>query len=442
MACALITTVAGEAGGEVFEIFPSNADQTCSEEFENIANGLQPGDELILHGGVYTQSCRRAISVQGSEAQPIVIRAADGETPILTRPADNIDLHNNIEIEDAAWLEIRGLTFVGGSIGVRFIRGHHVTFEGNEISETGNNALSMNSGDCDSFTLRRNHIFDTGNSISGPTEGEGMYVGCNNDACRTTNTLIEGNYIHDLKATSGGGNDGIEIKPGSHGNIVRHNVIHDTIDGTQYPCIFAYGGGDGPNLVEGNVVWNCGEGIQVVSDAVVRNNLILSSTIRGITAAPHAQVDGVRNVTITNNTIYGHPSCIYVRWLGAEDVVLANNALYCGSGTAVDGQGTGEPAAFVRNNFVEGGLNGVDLDGFAFVDGGTAEDAFVDPSTMDFWLAQGAVLGGSGLPALSPRRDFNAVRRSPPHDVGAYDTRGLAANPCWQPGPEFKQRCP
>jgi hypothetical protein len=32
-------------------------------------------------------------------------------------------------------------------------------------------------------------------------------------------------------------------------------------------------------------MWNCGEAIQVVSDAVVRNNLILNST-NGITAAP------------------------------------------------------------------------------------------------------------------------------------------------------------
>lgn len=55
------------------------------------------------------------------------------------------------------------------------------------------------------------------------------------------------------------------------------------------PCIFVYGGGAGLNVVEGNAMWNCGEAIQVVSDTVVRNNLILNST-NGITAAPHAQV--------------------------------------------------------------------------------------------------------------------------------------------------------
>jgi hypothetical protein len=63
-------------------------------------------------------------------------------------------------------------------------------------------------------------------------------------------------------------------------------------------------------------MWNCGEAIQVVSDAVVRNNLILNST-NGITAAPHAQVAQMRNVMIVNNTIYGHSTCVFVRWSGA-----------------------------------------------------------------------------------------------------------------------------
>src|SRR5687767_2655855 len=59
----------------VTEIFPSNADSSCDEEFENVANSLQPGDELVLHGGTYTQTCQRAITVNGTVAKPIIIRA-------------------------------------------------------------------------------------------------------------------------------------------------------------------------------------------------------------------------------------------------------------------------------------------------------------------------------------------------------------------------------
>jgi len=431
--------LAGTARGTTFEIFPSDANETCDEEFENLANSLEPGDELILHGGIYTQSCRRAITVNGTADEPILIRAAPGETPILTRPADNIDTQNNIEVEDSSWVTFRGLTFHGGSIGVRFIRGHDVTFVDNEILETGANALSMNSGDCDAFTLRRNHIHHTGQSDSGSTEGEGMYIGCNWDACRTTNTLIEGNYIHDLRATSGGGNDGIEVKPGSHSNIIRHNVIHDTNIGTAYPCIFVYGGGGGINLVESNVMWNCGEAIQVVSDAVVRNNLILNSSIHGITAAPHEQVSEIRNVTIANNTIFGHPTCLYVRWAGATDVTLANNAAYCPGSTAVDGSGfTG---GSVQSNYVEGALSGVSIDNVGFFDGGTAEAAFIDPGRDDFWPAPSSVLRGATSSDATPPRDFNLRRRAGESDVGAYEADGTPTNPCWMVAPEFKQPC-
>lgn len=97
---------------------------------------------------------------------------------------------------------------------------------------------------------------------------------------------------------------GHEGQSGSFGNIIRNNVIHDTNIGTRFPCIFVYGGGSALNIVEGNAMWNCGEAIQVVADAVVRNNLILNSDV-GITAAPHEQVAQMRNVTIANNTIYG-----------------------------------------------------------------------------------------------------------------------------------------
>ena len=91
------------AAGQTYEIYPSDANASCNEEFENRANTLQPGDTLILHGGTYTQTCRRAITVNGTAADPIIIRAADGEVPILTRPAGSRNSYsqNNIETVNA-----------------------------------------------------------------------------------------------------------------------------------------------------------------------------------------------------------------------------------------------------------------------------------------------------------------------------------------------------
>jgi parallel beta-helix repeat protein len=416
---------------------------TTSEEFETVANTLQPGDTLVLRGGIYAQSARRAVTCVGTAAAPIVIRSAPGESALLTRPADTMDSQNNIELVGCSYLVLRDLRFQGGSCGMRIIGGNHVTIEGCEIFETGNNAIAMNSGSgtYEGFVLRGNHIHHTGLSVSGTTEGEGMYLGCNDNACRVANSLVEGNYIHHLRATSDGGNDGIEVKVGSYGNTIRNNVIHETNIGRQYPGIFVYGGGPTVNIVEGNAIWNTGEAIQVVSDAIVRNNLCFNSSSTGITAAPHGQVPTMKNVTIVNNTIHGNPEGIYVRWSGASNMVLANNAIYS-SATAVNAGGLTGAAVTVKANYVGGAMSGAALDNNAFFAGGTASSAFVNPAGFDFWPRSGSPLRGMAQAAYAPARDFNDTGRVSPYDVGAYELEGQTTNPGWKVGPGFKSGAP
>lgn len=360
---------------------------------------------------------------------------------MLTRPGNtNFDYpQNNIDIENSSYLIIRGIKFQGGDGGVRFNgTNHHITFEDNEIYETGNNAIALNSGNSDSMTIRRNHIHHTGLYNLGSTEGEGMYIGCNNNSCRVTNSLIEGNYIHHLRGTSDGGNDGIEVKVGSYGNTIRNNVIHDTNIGRQYPCIFVYGGGSAVNIVEGNVMWNCGEAIQVVADSVVRNNLILNSDI-GITSAPHSQVSQMRNVSIVNNTMYGHNECLYIRWSGASNMTLANNAIYCPGETALNGSGFTGSSISINSNYVEGSISGASIDNTKFFSGGSVSAAFVNPSTLDFWPTSSSILCNKANAAYVPSNDFNETLRTNPYDVGAYETKGLSSNPGWKIVPGFKQ---
>ncbi|MCU0918399.1 MAG: right-handed parallel beta-helix repeat-containing protein [Planctomycetes bacterium] len=400
--------------GKVLEIHPAVAQD--DEEFERVANALQPGDELVLHGGVYSQTGRRALTLTGTADRPILIRAAVDATPTLTRPAEG--RYNNIEFVDCCHLVIRGLRFQGGSSGVRFIRGHHITFEACEICETRNNALTMNSGNCDAFLIRNNHIHHTGLRENGPTEGEGMYIGCHDGSCITTNTLIEGNHVHHLRGTSVGGSDGIEIKYGSYNNTVRNNVIHDTNLARPYPGVFVYGGGQGVNIVEGNRIWNAGEGIQVVADAVIRNNVIFDCTIAGITAAPHAAVPQMRNVRIVNNTIVNHRVGVRLRWSEATEMVFGNNAVYCPGATALDAAGVERHQ--LSANHVSGRLVGVSLDASRLVEGGDLSEAFVAPAGHDYRPRPGSLLIGRADPSLAPPLDFTGAVRHPPFDVGAY----------------------
>ena len=436
-----LLTSSGNAANRVIEIYPSNADGTCNEEFENVVNTLLPGDLLVLHGGIYSQTCRRLITGRNGTADaPIIVEAAPGERPVLTRPDNAAHSYpeNNIEIENSSYLIIRGLGFRGGDLGVRFMGAiNHITFEDNEVYETGANALALNSGNSDSMVLRRNHIHHTGLDTSSSTTGEGMYLGCNDNTCRITNSLIEGNYIHHLRSTNSGGNDGIEVKVGSYGNVIRDNVIHDTTIGTRYPCIFVYGGGPGLNIVEGNAVWSCGEGIYAVADATVRNNIIFSSDV-GISSYPHVQVSQMRNLNIVNNTIYGNGECLYARWNSVTNAVLANNAIYCPGTTAVDASGFSNVQVVIRNNYIEGNLAGASIDNQTFFAGGTAATSFIDPETANLWPQATSVLLGKGALAYSPAIDFNNTSRMDPIDVGAYETNGLPTNPGWRIQQGFK----
>ncbi|NQV35900.1 MAG: right-handed parallel beta-helix repeat-containing protein [Phycisphaeraceae bacterium] len=420
--------------GVTYEIHPAITDS--QEAFETIANSLKPGDELVLYGGTYSQTARRAVTARGTVDNPIIIRAAQGQEPVLTHPENVADRYNNIEFVDCEYLTIQGIRFKGGSSGVRFIRGHHITFEACEISHTRNNALTMNSGNCDNFIIRRNHIHHTGLSTRGSTEGEGMYIGGHDGSYVTTHSLIEGNIIHHTRSTSVGGNDGIEIKFGSYGNIVRDNVIHDTNIGSQYPGIFVYGGGKGINIVEGNVIWRAGEGIQVVSDAVIRNNIIFNCSATGITAAPHAAVPHVRNVKIVHNTIVNHPKGVVLRWEKATQMIFANNAVYCAGSTAIHAAGMGNNT--FSANYVAGRLIGATLDGSAFCQGGTLDKAFALSAEHDYWPRPGSVLIDHADETFAVALDFNHGPRKTPFDVGAYESQLNTPNPSWQIKDGFK----
>lgn len=397
-----LLSAATTAGAAVKEIFPGDS-------FKGAFESLVPGDTLIVHEGTYSESGTRIrISAQGTESQPIIVTGADGEArPLITRPPDSTP-QNTINIEGASYVTIRRLEITGNGDGINLSGGpHHITIEDNEIHDidVGINFRSS----MDSIVVRRNHIYNTDGTA------EGMYVGCNNAACAVSNSIIEQNWIHDTRGSQG---DGIEIKYGSWGNIVRDNVVHDA----NYPCILAYGVTDAnvdrPNVIEGNVVWNCGQSIDVISDAVVRNNIVFGT----LETQSHSQVPVQRNVTIVNNTVIGG---MPLRGWGASSqassLTVANNALYGGSIS-------NKPAAAILSSNLQysSGTPGI----------------FVDVNNRDLWPALGSPLLGAADAAFVPAVDFNGTNRQAPFDVGAYETDGLANNPGWLIQAGFKDSAP
>ena len=289
---------------------------------------LQPGDEIILKPGVYSNSKRLEISQRGTAEKPIMIRAARDAKVTIKRPDAK---QNTINLAGCQHLIIRDLEITGGSAAIRIgKKGTHlakfITLENLHIHHIGGVAVTANySGESyEALTFRHNHIHHTGG------HGEAFYLGSNSNPDGSTNgyifnSVIENNYIHDLKGGTVSQGDGIELKDGSYGNIVRDNVIHDT----NYPGIIVYDtDGKAPNIIERNVIWNTGDhGIQAAADAIIRNNIIFGTGGEGIYCRNH-QSAVVGNLTIVHNTILSKRSIRIIppKKLSGE-MVIANNAL-------------------------------------------------------------------------------------------------------------------
>lgn len=420
IACLLAATATARA--EVVNATPA-------DDVEALIAGLSPGDELVLADGTYTlDSSRFGVDIAGTEAMPIVIRAADGARPHFHRPNED----QNIWDIRAEHVVLRGIEWSGGSAGLRFEHARFVTIEECELHDTGDVALRMNdTGQLyEGMRILRNEIHHTN------ATGEGMYLGCNSNGCQFANSLIEGNYIHHTNQPSVEQGDGIELKEGSFGNVIRDNVIHDT----NYPCILTYStvGNGAPNVIERNVMWNCGDNaIQSAADATIRNNIILSAGSSGIAMQPH-QAGTPSNLVVVHNTIFNDGNAISVSGITGS-VVIANNALYSGSGAAITASGDTSMLTSAGNVGVGSGT-GVAAGDIA-ADFVMASYAGAPP--MNVFPAAGGALVGAGDAAHVADDDFDGTPRMGVADVGAYAF--ASGGPAWpiaegfkttEPGPE------
>ena len=394
-----------------------------ADDLELAVAALSPGEELVLRGGTYFFDENVTLTANGTAAQPIVVRAKSGEQPVIEQATAN---HNVVEINGSSHVVFRGIEFTGGSHGIRLINSDFVTIEECEIHETGDVAISANSGGTyEGLRILRNHIHHTNGT------GEGMYLGCNNDGCRIANSLIEGNYIHHTNRASVEQGDGIEIKEGSYGNIVRDNVIHDT----NYPGILLYSAvsNGAPNIVEGNVIWNVADNtMQIAADAIVRNNIIL-----GNVAFQSHQSGSPSNLEFVHNTVISNGNAIDVRNVSGS-VEIANNAIYA-QGHAINLISGDLGQVRLTGNIGAGGLSGANS---GFVEGnGIANDLvnghFNGAPTIDVFPAPGSALIDAGDPAYVPSIDFNGTPRAGNADVGAY-VFDNAGNPGWALTAGFK----
>jgi hypothetical protein len=311
-----------------------------------------------------------------------------------------------------SYFTLRGFEIRGGSHGVRLAATDHATLEDLVLHELGDVGISCNrpGQNCSFLTIRRNEIYATG--MAGT--GEGMYLGCNDAACIFRDSLVDHNYVHDLGGDQG---DGIEVKTGASNVVVRDNVIVRS----KFPGITMYGftGNAPPNIVERNLVWiTADNGIQIVGQVRVRNNIVLGAAANGIhskASQGHVPTD----LDIVNNTVVdAGAACLKANdWAGATGQRIANNALYCEAGAAIDLNG-GAPNAMLAANVGRGTSNAA----MGYAAGRSVTEDLTAPGSGDVYPRAGSPLENMGNGSLAPSTDFDGCsRRGAISEVGAYE---------------------
>src|SRR5689334_13009165 len=89
----LATCLAGNALAGTTELGPNDG-------VEAALNAAKPGDEIVLQGGTYTLTDAWHLTMKGSSAAPIVVRAKDGEKPHLNRPATDQNIIDFDDVDD------------------------------------------------------------------------------------------------------------------------------------------------------------------------------------------------------------------------------------------------------------------------------------------------------------------------------------------------------
>ena len=161
------------------------AELSPGDDVAGVTSNLSPGDIFTFNDGLYELDTGLNWSGVGTADQPIILKAAEGATPVLKASAGAAVAY----ISSSSYIEVVGLTFEGGDDwetsggyrGVRIDSSDHITLDGVEIRQVPSQALWLN-GDCSAIEVYDSHLH---HSLA-----DGVYMGCGNGSCATTGAVI------------------------------------------------------------------------------------------------------------------------------------------------------------------------------------------------------------------------------------------------------------
>ncbi len=428
LGCVFVSSVAHAA---VVPADPSN--------FKTKFATLQPGDTLELAAGDYDGGLS-IHGMSGAPGKPITI-----EGPASGAPARLLakSCCNTIDLQDAAYIVIKDITFDGQDIaGVDAIKAngtaghwtHDITVEGCTITHHDGGGTDQQTVGISTKIVSWNWIIRD-NVIDGA--GTGMYLGNSDGSEAFIGGLIEENlYRHTLgynmeikQQIDRQQNDVSQVPTDVRTTIIRNNVFlkenNPSPDGAR-PNLLVDGFPDsGPGSqdhyeIYGNFFFHNDDDalLQATGRVHVHDNLFVDSKHQAIHFMDHAGKT-VIDAIVYNNTIYGTAQGISFGAAPSGVSFVTGNAIF--AATPLSGTMTNE-----HDDVTDSVAN--------------AGNYVVNPGLtlgqMDFYPKSGSALHGAAIDLSSIKtdtdydRDFNGTQKDFTYR-GAY--QGEGTNPGWKP---------
>lgn len=337
------------------------------------------------------------------------MRPAGAQGSIITRPDASQNVVNVGDGAPARYWVLRDLEIAGGSDLVKLYDCADLWIDGCFLHDGRGVGISALSRPCSRLWITRNEIARPGPG----TNGEGMYLG-GGGAVPLTDSVIAFNHVHSTRGAVIGQGDGIELKQGSHHNWLYGNTVHDC----RNPCILLYGtGGNGQNVVEGNLLYDSDDVVlQVQGEATVRNNIAIGG---GVAFGSHDHQAPSVDLQVVHNTLVNQGRAAQVTaWSGRPGMVFANNVVYSLSAEAI-WFGNGSTGVQMAGNVVLGPVRNASS---GWVNGSGLQD-FADVTLTTFHFDVRPVVGGPidnrGSLAHRIATDREGTQRALPVDPGA-----------------------
>lgn len=241
---------------------------------------LQPGDTLIVHGGEYRERVRLWSGLaRGTASDPITVRAADGERPVIKGILRIRGLHH--WIIDGLNVTWDGERNTSNEHMVSFVDGSNWTYRNSEVWGARSYAGVLVGGDPVNWTLRGLHIHDTyrsnntnqdhliycncgsggglieRNLLVGSENGRAIKVGTvNADDTNVSNVTIRYNTMVDNRGPSN-----IQLSYRTSNILIERNVMVGSEAG--YENITTYQLTGSGNVARNNVGWESASVIDV-----------------------------------------------------------------------------------------------------------------------------------------------------------------------------------